>query len=52
MLAPRYYGHYEVLHRIGPITYNISLLANIRFHNVFHVYFLKKYVHDPNHVIY
>ena len=23
----------------------------MRVHNVFHVFLLKKYVHDPNHVI-
>ena len=31
---------------------DVTFLANTRAHNVFHVSFLKKYVHDPNHVIY
>ena len=50
-LSPRYCGPFEVLERINPIAYRIALPANDRAHNVFHVYFLKKYVHDPNHVI-
>ena len=28
-----------------------ALPASTRVHNVFHVSFLKKYVHDPNNVI-
>ena len=40
-----------MLKRIGPITYRIALLPNTKAHNVFHVSSLKKYVHDPNHVI-
>ena len=50
-LSPRYCGPFEVLERIVPIAYRISLPANTITHNVFHVSLLKKYVHDPNHVI-
>ena len=50
-LSPRYYGPFEVLERIGPIAYKLALPASTRAHNVFHVSLLKKYVHDPNHVI-
>ena len=50
-LSPRYCGPFEVLERIGPIAYRITLPASARAHNVFHVSLLKKYVHDPKHVI-
>jgi hypothetical protein len=50
-LSPRYCGPFEVLERIGQVTYKLALPLVVRAHNVFHVYFLKKYVHDPNHVI-
>ena len=50
-LSPRYCGTFEVLERIGPVAYRIAFPASTRAHNVFHVSFLKKYVHDPNHVI-
>ena len=50
-LSPRYCEPLEVLERIGLVAYRIALLARTRAHNVFHVSLLKKYVHDPNHVI-
>ena len=50
-LSPGYCGPFEVLERIGPIAYRLAFPASTRAHNVFHVSLLKKYVHDPNHVI-
>ena len=50
-LSLRYCGPFEVLERIGPIAYRHAFPTMTRAHNVFHVSFLKKYVHDPNHVI-
>ena len=50
-LLPRYHGMFEVLERLGLVSYRLALPAGTRAHNVFHVSFLNKYVHDPNHVI-
>jgi hypothetical protein len=50
-LAAKFYGPFEILDRIGPVAYMIALPTSMNVHNVFHVYLLKKYVHDPNHVI-
>ena len=50
-LSPRCCGSFEVLERIGPVAYRLALLPSTRDHNVFHVSLLKKYVHNPNHVI-
>jgi len=50
-LSPRYCGPFEILARIGPVAYQLALLATIKVHNVFHVSLLKKYVHDATHVI-
>ena len=50
-LSHRYCGSFEVLERIGPVSYRLALPASTRAHNYFHVSLLKKYVHDPNHVI-
>ena len=43
-------GH-AVLYGIRLVAYRITLPANMRAHNVFYVCLLKKYVHDPNHII-
>ena len=50
-LSPRYCGPFEVLERIGPVSYRLAFPTSSRAHNVFHVSLLKIYVHDPNHVI-
>ena len=36
---------------MGPMAYQLALTPNIRIHNVFHIYILKKYIHDATHVI-
>ena len=50
-LAPQYCGPFEILSRIGQVAYQLALLPNLKVHNVFHIFVLKKYVHDATHVI-
>jgi hypothetical protein len=42
-LAPKYYGPYEVLGRVGSLAYRLLLPPRARIHNAFHVAFLKKF---------
>ena len=51
-LKPRYIGPFQINSRVGRTAYQLALppeLAGI--HDVFHVSMLRKYVHDPSHVI-
>ena len=51
-LKPRYIKSFEVLQRTGAVTYRIALPPELsHVHDVFHVLILRKYVHDPTHVI-
>ena len=51
-MSPRYIGPFEVIEHIGEIAYRLALpLALSRLHNVFQVSMLKKYLHDPSHVL-
>ena len=36
-LAPRYSGPFEILAKIGPVSYQLALPPNIKVHDVFHV---------------
>jgi hypothetical protein len=50
-LAARFCGPFEILDVIGTIAYMLAIPASMNVHYLFHVSLLKKYVHDPNHVI-
>jgi hypothetical protein len=38
-LAVRYCGCFEILEKIGPVSYMIAMPSSMRVHNVFHVSF-------------
>jgi hypothetical protein len=50
-METRLCGPFEILDKIGSVSYMLALPSSMNVHNVFHVSLLKKYVHDPNHVI-
>jgi hypothetical protein len=50
-LATRFCGPFEILDIIERVAYMLAFPDSMNVHNVFHVSLLKKYVHDPNHVI-
>ena len=51
-LSPRFIGPFEIIELIGEVAYRLALLpALLRLHDVFHVSMLKKYVHEPTHVL-
>nr|XP_021860926.1 uncharacterized protein LOC110799949 [Spinacia oleracea] len=51
-LSPRYIGPYEVLERVGEVAYRLAMPTELsKVHDVFHISQLKKYIHDPSHVI-
>ncbi|XP_020218726.1 uncharacterized protein LOC109801957 [Cajanus cajan] len=51
-LTPRFIGPYQILKRISEVAYQIALPPSLsNLHNVFHVSQLRKYVHDPSHII-
>jgi hypothetical protein len=51
-LAAKFCGPFEILDIVGIVAYMLALLASMNVHSLFHISSLKKYVHDPNHVIY
>ena len=45
-LAPKYYGPYNFLQRIGSMDYKLEFLPSSHVHLVFHVSWLKKVISD------
>ncbi len=51
-LNPRFIERFEVTESVSPVAYRVSLPPDLAgVHNVFHVSTLRKYVHDPLHVV-
>ena len=47
-LIQKYDGPFEVVKRIGNVTYKLKLLERLKLHPTFHVSFLKPYHSDPS----
>ncbi|XP_050875109.1 uncharacterized protein LOC127078719 [Lathyrus oleraceus] len=51
-LTPRFIGPYQITQKIGVVAYRVALppsLSNLL--DMFHVSQLRKYIHDPSHMI-
>ena len=51
-LAPRYIEPFEILKRVGTVSYRLALPSSLSgVHEVFHVSMLRKYTPDLAHVV-
>ena len=51
-LASKYIGPFEILERVGTVSYRLALPPSLSsVHEVFHVSMLRKYTPDPAHVV-
>ena len=51
-LSPRYIGLFEVLERVGTVSYRLGLPPSLSsVHAVFHVSMLRKYTSNPTHIV-
>ena len=51
-LSPRFIGPFEILERVGTVAYRLALPPSMSgVHEVFHVSMLRRYTHDPAHVV-
>nr|KYP69310.1 Transposon Ty3-G Gag-Pol polyprotein [Cajanus cajan] len=51
-LTPRFVGPYQIIQRVRLVAYRLALPPSLsNLHDVFHVSQLRKYIHDPSHVV-
>ena len=51
-LIPRYIRPFEILRKVGDVAYGLALPPELgHVHPVFHISMLRRYVHDPSHVL-
>ena len=51
-LSPRFIGPFEILERVGTVTYRLAIPPSMSgVHEVFHVSMLRKYTPDPAHAV-
>ena len=50
-LVPQFIGPFSITKRIELVAYRLALPLTVKVHDVYHVYFLKKYVKDVDNVI-
>ena len=51
-LSLRFIGPFEILERVGTVTYRLALPPSMSsVHEVFHVSMLRRYTSDPAHVV-
>lgn len=50
-LAPKFCGPFHILERVGAVAYRLALPPTVKAHDVFHIYLVKNYVCETNHII-
>ncbi|KAI5352715.1 hypothetical protein L3X38_005607 [Prunus dulcis] len=51
-LSPRYIGPNEIIERVGPVAYRLTLPADLsRLLDVIHISKFRRYISDPSHVL-